>query len=171
MLPGASASTPTTACSPSSPRTIVAASRFARATAGCCAADPGCLRVQPRRHARAHVRRRVPLDTTPRAQSQRPRSDLDAVLLRSELRCRDSRRRPVTWPARPIGGMAVASTRSRARTARTWSTRWPACFRRCAAKCYCSRLRHQRDVRVRCVRQLEGRWMFMGVPRCVTGDS
>ena len=70
---GASASTPTTACSRSSARTTSAGSRCDRPRRlDRRAARCRRVRVQHRRHARAHDRRPLPLDAAPGPQHRAP---------------------------------------------------------------------------------------------------
>ena len=95
---GASGSTPTTACSRSCTRTRAAGSRCAtRDGLGRDPAAAGRARLQPRRHARADDRRRLPVDAAPGAQPARPGPDRLPVLLRPGLGRRgaaDPRRQP-----------------------------------------------------------------------------
>ena len=89
------------------------------------AADPGHVRVQPRRHARADDRRPLPLDAAPRAQPQRRRSPLVPVLLRPGMGRAGApgpARRRGADPRPGLGGTARTCSPSTAPTASTcWS--------------------------------------------------
>ena len=86
-------STPTTACSPCSGPGHARRAPGARAATGWIdvAADPGHVRVQPRRHARAPDRRPLPVDPAPRPQRHASRAG---------SRSRTSSIRPGTPPCR-----------------------------------------------------------------------
>ena len=95
-----------------------------------CPAPPRDVRVQPRRHARAHDRRALPLDPAPGAQHRRRRPPVVPVLLRPGVgrrgRARAARRR--RRRARPApAGTARTCSPSPAPTASTSGRRWVGC--------------------------------------------
>ena len=86
------------------------------------AADPGHVRVQPRRHARAHDRRSLPVHAAPRPQPGRRRPAVVPVLLRPGVGRRGApgpRSRRPAGARRATGGTARTSPPGPAPTATT----------------------------------------------------
>ena len=128
---GAWPSTPTTACSRSWPRTSSGGLEV-RGPDGWIDAPPvpGSFVVQPRRHARADDRRRLPVDPPPGAQRRRRRTPVVPPFLRPGVGRRGrtgsrwSASRPTATTPRSAG-TAPARTTGRAPTATTCWARSP----------------------------------------------